>query len=325
MLEKVFHGEDLPSADRFAYWYEMTTKAYVPTVMDTRHRSDFRAETEGVNLRSMQIFASVHSPLACRRTARMIRKSDPDMYIVGLIRNGGAIFSQEGRSVILGVQDFLLFDTSRPFWTESDAEDGACAEITIHLPKSLLPLPSRMMDDLISRRLPGGEGMRSLLRVNLEHLISGHCRLQSTDLSRVEGVLLDLITSAMADELGAGSLVPPEMYRTALAMRIRAFIEQHLGDPWLSPSSIAEAHHISLRYLQRIFQQDDQTVTGWIRRRRLERCRRDLADPLLTAQPVHAVAAMWGFSHPQHFSRAFRADFGMSPQEYRRAARSGEA
>ncbi|MEV7009171.1 helix-turn-helix domain-containing protein [Streptosporangium sp. NPDC051022] len=108
-------------------------------------------------------------------------------------------------------------------------------------------------------------------------------------------------------------------------MRIRSFIEQHLGDPRLSPSLIAEAHHISLRSLQRIFQRDDQTVADWIRHRRLERCRRDLAAPLLSARPVHAIAAMWGFPCPQHFSRAFRAAYGMSPQEYRRVACYGEA
>ena len=63
------------------------------------------------------------------------------------------------------------------------------------------------------------------------------------------------------------------------------------------------------------------TVAGWIRSRRLERCRRDLADPSLAARPVAAIAARWGFSSAADFSRAFRTAHGVPPAEYRRFAR----
>jgi AraC-like DNA-binding protein len=59
-------------------------------------------------------------------------------------------------------------------------------------------------------------------------------------------------------------------------------------------------------------------VAGWIRRRRLERCRRDLLDPALRAQPVGVIAARWGLTEPAHFSRLFRAAYGVPPVAYRR-------
>jgi AraC-like DNA-binding protein len=66
-------------------------------------------------------------------------------------------------------------------------------------------------------------------------------------------------------------------------------------------------------------------VAGWVRQRRLERCRRDLLDPASAARPVSAVAARWGLVNAAHFSRAFRAAYGLSPVEYRAMAggRSG--
>ena len=62
-------------------------------------------------------------------------------------------------------------------------------------------------------------------------------------------------------------------------------------------------------------------MAGWTRQRRMDRCRRDLADPGLAARPIAAIAARWGFSSAADFSRAFRAVHGMPPSEYRRSAR----
>ena len=70
------------------------------------------------------------------------------------------------------------------------------------------------------------------------------------------------------------------------------------------------------------FHDEGLTVAGWIRRRRLEQCRRDLTDPALDARPVAAIAARWGFSSAADFSRSFRAAHGVPPAEYRRSARA---
>jgi AraC-like DNA-binding protein len=88
---------------------------------------------------------------------------------------------------------------------------------------------------------------------------------------------------------------------------------------------IAAAHYISLRALYTLFETQQTSVAGWIRERRLERCRRDLADPALRERSVSAIAARRGLTDPAHFSRAFRAAYGLPPTEYRRAARAGLA
>ncbi|MFD4701025.1 helix-turn-helix transcriptional regulator [Streptomyces niveus] len=56
---------------------------------------------------------------------------------------------------------------------------------------------------------------------------------------------------------------------------------------------------------------------AWIRHRRLERCRLDLANPRLNARPIQAIAERWGFTNPTHFSRLFRAAYGIPPRDYR--------
>ena len=132
--------------------------------------------------------------------------------------------------------------------------------------------------------------------------------------------MTDLVTVFLAHHLDAADAVSPESRQQALMVGIHSFIEHHLGDPQLSPAVVAAADHISVRYLHRLFQQQGSTVSGQIRQRRLERCRRDLAEPALSALPVHAVGARWGFRHAADFSRAFRVAYGMPPGEYRHHA-----
>ncbi|MEH0827532.1 MULTISPECIES: helix-turn-helix transcriptional regulator [unclassified Micromonospora] len=73
--------------------------------------------------------------------------------------------------------------------------------------------------------------------------------------------------------------------------------------------------------MHRLFEAEETTVASYVRDLRLQRCRRDLADPAQAHRPIQAVAARWGFADKAVFSRAFRAAYGESPQGYRAARR----
>jgi AraC-like DNA-binding protein len=142
---------------------------------------------------------------------------------------------------------------------------------------------------------------------------------------RIDGVrlseaLLDLLVVALAERLDRVGDVAPATLRRALLASVQDFIEQRLSDPLLSPTAIAAAHHISLRYLHKLFESQPHSVAGWIRQRRLERCRRDLLNPSLSHWPVSSIAARWGLGDPSRFNRQFRDAYGLPPAEYRRAA-----
>ncbi|WP_438271973.1 helix-turn-helix domain-containing protein [Streptomyces mirabilis] len=80
-----------------------------------------------------------------------------------------------------------------------------------------------------------------------------------------------------------------------MLLQIRTFIGRHLADPDLTPEVIARAHHISVRYLHKIFEGEDTMVGRWIRSRRLEACRRDLLHREAANRTIIAVAHRWGF------------------------------
>jgi AraC-like DNA-binding protein len=106
-------------------------------------------------------------------------------------------------------------------------------------------------------------------------------------------------------------------------LTIRSFIKDNLADPELNLERVARAHNVSVSYLQKLFAEDGHSVSGWIRERRLEHCRRDLGDARLADRSVTAIGSRWGLLNGAHLSRLFKATYGMSPRAYRHAVYSG--
>src|SRR5699024_11659728 len=59
------------------------------------------------------------------------------------------------------------------------------------------------------------------------------------------------------------------------------------------------------------------TVGAYIRTRRLERIRADLANPLHKGDSIATISARYGLHDPSQVSRAFKAEFRESPSAFR--------
>jgi AraC-like DNA-binding protein len=154
-------------------------------------------------------------------------------------------------------------------------------------------------------------------------LATGMDHFTPAQASRLTTVAMEVLAVRLAHEVNSSQSLPPDTRRRALLTTIHAFIQRHMGDPDLSPETIAAAHHISLRLLHKLFNEEGETVAGWIRTRRLEGTRRDLADPAQATRPVAALAAHWGFRDATSFSRTFRAAYGLPPHQYRLTSNPG--
>ncbi|WP_371227242.1 helix-turn-helix domain-containing protein [Pseudomonas sp. QE6] len=100
--------------------------------------------------------------------------------------------------------------------------------------------------------------------------------------------------------------------------RVEQFVAQNLGDPNLSPQSIANACGLSLRYLHKLFAATPYTLGEWVRQQRLEAVHRQLRDPHCHLS-IGELAYHWGFNDQAQFTRAFRQRFGCTAREVRGA------
>ena len=90
--------------------------------------------------------------------------------------------------------------------------------------------------------------------------------------------------------------------------------------PGLAPAYVAAACGISLSYLHEVFRAAEMSVEECIFDERLRVARRLLTDPRRRGTPIQTLCYEAGFSDPAHFSRKFRARFGLTPGELRRGA-----
>ncbi|WP_030750488.1 helix-turn-helix domain-containing protein [Streptomyces sp. NRRL S-31] len=322
LIEQGFYTRDVLAPDRFSYWREHISQTYVPMDVDGDRTADTTVSQRILALGAVQLWTMEHSPMTLRRTQKLIQRSDPELYHFSLNLRGTMGLTVSGHETEYEPYDLVLHNTSQPHHiraTTSHGEDTVLGT-GLFIPRILLPLPENAINSLITQRLSGREGIGALLAQFLTQATRDSGSYRPEDGPRLGKVAIDLLSALFTHALDTGKSLPPESHQQVLVLRIRAFIQAHLHDPQLTPRTIAAAHHISPSYLHRLFADEEETVAAWTRTQRLERARRDLAEPGLRTLPIHAIAARWGFPRAADFTRAFRTAYGMPPREYRNHA-----
>ncbi|MFI6768320.1 helix-turn-helix domain-containing protein [Streptomyces sp. NPDC050355] len=313
--ETVIRTEDVPAADRLAYWAERAGQTHAPVRMSSDHAHDFRATQRVLDLGAVSVWQATFQQLVMQRTPKLIRQSDPELFHVSLVVGGTGACVWEDHEAAYRPSDLHINDSSVP-WEIRTGKDPVTV-VALEVPKAMLPLPSGMAGRAGPRRMPSQEGVGALLAQFLTQLTADTARYRPSDGPRLGVALSGLATALVAHGFESENALQPDTHRRVLIRRIKNFILGHLHDPQLTPAVIANSHHISVGHLHRLFATEEATVAAWIRLQRLEAARRDLTDPALHSTPIRAVAARWGFRCAADFSRAFRTAYGIPPKDYR--------
>jgi AraC family transcriptional regulator, positive regulator of tynA and feaB len=273
---------------------------------------------DGQSIGGLRISEVVSEPSLFQHTPEDVARIDSAVYFFVLQVEGSSLNSQDNRVARLTSGDFSLCTTARPYEINLPVPGR---RIVVVIPDNLMRRHLACPDNVIAVRMHGGRGMNMLLANFLQSFWS--CRTEAVDQSvalRMSYTLLDLIAAAYSSAPQArceqSSLV------AAHRVRIIGFIEAHLRDPELTPRRVAQACRITARYLHHLFANESETVTQYIQRRRLEECARALIAAPVRGRLVTEIAFDYGFNSLTHFGRVFRNQFGLTPSEYRRAARN---
>ena len=237
--------------------------------LDAAASSDFKINVQAVSARDV-VIADVYSESYVGRT---VPDHETDGWVLlHLMRHGSWRFgAPDGRSEDLSIPAgaFIVRHDGPP--ALFDLARGSTADLLFLPAPAVAPLPG-------GRRILLGSARSAEVRVLMAHAhaVRETVRdLTPTGLWAARDALLELAKGAMRREFDD---VEPRL-APALARAAMEIADRRLTDPDLTPAALARQLNVSVRTLHRAFATAGETVAAYIRRRRLEQARLELAAP----------------------------------------------
>ncbi len=314
-MPTVFASTDVEGRRQFEAYHRAISRRIARMDVQPERPSRFDCTIAEQRVGGLQLLDIRSDPVMIERSRQCISVDQRSHYIVGLNMTGRTAIRHDGTAVTVGPDSFFLLDKALPY--ETTFFDRS-QRILVCVPRDQL---DRRLNDpgrYLHMTAPTLAGIGRVAAEYLKLLLAeagamsaGH-QLQSAE------TCLDLLAMALdAGEIGAAEPQASRSSGSMLLSRIKAYIRCHLSDPELSPGLVAEQHGISKRYLHALFAGTDTTLGGWIREERLARAHASLADPRSGHLTVTEIALRQGFNDIPHFSRQFKARFGLSPTALR--------
>jgi AraC-like DNA-binding protein len=306
----------VPAGERVQFWSESSCRAYHPVQIRSGSDGAFWARMWAHELGPLSVYRIAAAANTMIRTTRSIAAGDPECVNVEVILRGRVNAAQAGRTGVARAGDIISYETSHPAVLRADEPFES---VIVRVPRHLLGSQAPTITEMTAVPISGSHGVPRAAATFLSRLEArlGDGLVSPEDEPKAVACVLELVSRLYASP--SCSNAPTRLRtRAEILLSAESFIEANLGDPNLGPEQIARASFISARYLHRLFEAEGTTVCQWIRRSRLERCRRDLGDTALGHQTILAIASRWGLPGAQHFSRVFRAEYGCSPNQFRR-------
>ncbi|MGW5638648.1 AraC-like ligand-binding domain-containing protein [Streptomyces sp. NPDC003832] len=309
--------EARPAQDQSSGWLEELSDSFMPMQLTPADGRPTSGRISTARLGLAQVGSMVSTPVNWLRTRRHISRDEQPCVLVVLQVQGCSCAEQDGRKASLAPGDMVLFDTTRPLRSTPMNSDGSLQEQRVLLlPKALLGMGDAQLRRATVVAIRGDSGLEAMFISFLFRLAEEATACSPSAGARLAGHAADLLVTLLRERGGGGPdrLTPAQQ---ALLKQVETYINERLPDPALSPETIARSHHISVRYLHKLFQLRRITVGRYIRQRRLEECHRELRRGM-GGFSVSAVAQRWGFASPAHFSRLFRDAYGVAPSDWQR-------
>lgn len=311
-----YSTDDVRPHERTQYWRDSVAAHLIPAEAHYTDPQSFQGYLRGGALGGLTVCEMKAQPLTFVRSRQSARQESDEDFVLTLVREGGMRFEQNGHGVRANAGSIILLDAARPFTHEMEK----IRSLIVRLPRRQFLATYPRAEAMTGMELARDNALTALLH----HIVNEAFSLQSSGgmqagEPRFAYALIDMLIAVM-EQNDADSERGTSNYGHIRRRAIK-HIDEKLDRCDMDIRSIANSINTSPRTLARAFASHGSTVMRHVWRRRLE-----FASSLLSEGRVANVtqaAYDAGFNDLSHFTRAFKAAFGVTPGSLLRNQPSG--
>ncbi len=309
---RVYNTDSVDRQRRVDFWSALSSNSITPMSISADRGAPFEGRLWVDRLGPISLARAYSSGVVIRRTGHRHQSGGRDFVLT--VSEGASYTSfAQGREQFVRGGDLRLSDTSEIM----ELTHSGCTVIVLcikeHIFKEYLPMADELVGSVVSGDRGAGLHASSMIRSLPAGMRYGFVDRATEHLS---AALLHSIAAAYSQAYALPDAAPITAGSRRIA--IKRFVDTNLGDSDLNVQKVAATFDLSDRYLRMLFESDDESLAAYIQRRRLDESARQLRDPNCDARSISEIAFAWGFNSLGSFDRAFRAQFDMTPGEYRR-------
>lgn len=310
-----FSTHNRPKNERVPFWCEFFGRNIIRTRIEPASDTRFDAQGTLWSVPGLRVHWSSYSAGARVLRPRELISAKDDNIALLIDRSGTAVFSQAGREVALeqggGVAVLQTEPASMVF--------PRVRYLAVMAPlKALYPFTGSV-EDRAGIHIPHNTEPLRLLARYVDSLRREPDLSDRKLITSVVAHIHDLMALALGATRDGAALAFGRGVRAARLKAIQAYICENFATHGLSVQSVAAHYRLSVRYMHMLFEGECTTFSTFVREQRLLQACTMLRSPSFARLSISSIAFAVGFTDLSHFNRSFRARFGASPTEVRRA------
>ncbi len=303
---RVWSSGSLPEAEQFGFWNETVQEIFGPVRVLRQGSGGFRMEVAQTRVGAMVISSVRAEAHSAERDQFMANQDTAGRAYINVPRLGVLSGHQYSRDIAPSIGVLGMIAGSAPATLRAEEE---FTQYVIGLPAEFV-IP-RLADSAAAGIASGA--LPNLLAQITDYVFHHSTEFGPADAAQLTQQFVDLVVASF------GPSTAQKSGRSALLLQAAMdYADATLGDAGLSTDVLAAHVNVSRRTLEKLFADRGTTVAHWILERRLERASEDLVAPECSLKSIEAIAQGRGFVDRTHFSRVFKARFGVSPAAFRR-------
>lgn len=307
--------EDFSVYERRDWLQEMICQEYTRVEVTPPTDGSLFNETTFYNWESLRLSVIKSRGLTIEKLAREPYHNRQDNYLAVVLLSGQYLLEQNGREVFLEPGDITIYDATIPHRIYSSV---GFSKLIVSIPRAVMRDRVAGVEHCTALQVSGKTGVGAVATQFIQSTANQVECMRAEEFSALSEQSLDLLTLAFTS-------VRPQNFHLSrsrsLSLNIvKDFIEKHLANSLLDTAMISAGTHLSPRYINDLFRDENTSLMRYVWMRRIERCHKDIIN--MPDRHVSAIAFKWGFNDMSHFSRAFKNQFGVCPTGIRHSASS---